>query len=253
MIQIGNLTHNSGRALLDGAGRSRPLLRVVPHRHPGQEDHRRHQGQHLLRPDRRQQDRARDALPVARARHGRLAPGRRLRLRLLLRLHQQPGVAERDAAAAADSRSARAVRAAVRHGRGAERRRTPIAGRDTAAASSISSPPTRRSCRRRSARPTSASSTSTCRRSAKSSGSSRRRRRRTSQIDPGHGQALRRAGRLRRALQADDRHDDDRVPGRPDARAHVPDDARGHQPRVSRDRHRRRPPSAAPTTRASPT
>ena len=37
-----------------------------------------------------------------------------------------------------------------------------------------------------------------------------------------HGEALRRAGRFRRAFQAHDRHDDDRVPGRPDARHDVP-------------------------------
>ena len=85
--------------------RPRPLRRVVPHRHSGQQDHRRHQGQHLLRPDHRQQDRPRDPLRVARARHGRFAPGGRLRLRLFLCLHQQPGVAQRDAAAAAHSRS----------------------------------------------------------------------------------------------------------------------------------------------------
>ncbi len=43
----------------------------------------------------------------------------------------------------------------------------------------------------------------------------------------------------------------DRVPGRHDARRHVPDDARGHEPRVSRDRHRRRPPSVhAPSGQA---
>ena len=59
-----------------------------------------------------------------------------------------------------------------------------------------------------------------------------------------HGEALRRAGRFRRALQADDRHDDDRVPGRPDARHDVPGDARGHLARLPRDRHPRRPPSA---------
>ena len=62
-------------------------------------------------------------------------------------------------------------------------------------------------------------------------------------VESRHGQAVRRAARLRRALQADERHDHDRVPGRHDARAHVPDDARGHQPLVPRDRHRRRPPS----------
>ena len=59
-----------------------------------------------------------------------------------------------------------------------------------------------------------------------------------------HGEALRHAERLRRALQADDRHDHGRVPGRPDARRHVPRDARRHVTRLSRDRHPRRPPSA---------
>ena len=37
-------------------GRSRPLLRLVPHRHPGQEDAGRYQGRRLVRPDRRQPD-----------------------------------------------------------------------------------------------------------------------------------------------------------------------------------------------------
>ena len=148
------------------------------------EDHRRHQGEHLLRPDHRQQDRPRDAVRVARARHGRLAPGRRLRLGLFLRLHQQPGVAQRDAAAAADSRPARAVRAAVRH-----RRRAQPRGDRPARALPPQHPRLRhratpRSCRPRSARPTSASSTSTCRRFAKSNGSSRRPRRRASPSTP---------------------------------------------------------------------
>ena len=39
-----------------------------------------------------------------------------------------------------------------------------------------------------------------------------------------HGKALRRPGRFRRALQAHDRHDHHRVPGRPDARRDFPDD-----------------------------
>ena len=87
--------------------RPRPLRRVVPHRRPGPQDDRRHQGEHLLRPDHRQQDRSRDPLRLARARHGRLAPGGRLRFGLFLRLHQQPRVAQRDAAAAAGARPAR--------------------------------------------------------------------------------------------------------------------------------------------------
>ena len=52
--------------------------------------------------------------------------------------------------------------------------------------------------------------------------------------------------RFRRALQADDRHDHGGVPGGPDARRHVPRDARGYVTRLSRDRHRRRPSSADP-------
>ena len=70
---------------------------------------------------------------------------------------------------------------------------------------------------------------------------------------PRHGQAVRRAARLRRALQADERHDHDRLPGGHDARAHVPDDARGHEPRRTA---RSASPTAtirARTTRASPT
>ena len=117
MIQIGNLTQQQRPRAARWRRRPRALRRLLPHRHAGQEDDHRHQGQHLVRPDHRQQDRTRDALPVARARHGRLAAGGRLRLRLLLRLHEQPGVAQRDAAAAADARSARPLRAALRHGR----------------------------------------------------------------------------------------------------------------------------------------
>ena len=127
--------------------RSRPVLGLVPDRHPGQEDHGRHQGEHFLRSDHREQDRARDAVRVARARHGRRAPGGRLRLRLFVRLHEQPRVAQRDPAAAADPRSARAVRAAVRHGRRARARNRPSVRRATAAASWTSSPATRRSSR----------------------------------------------------------------------------------------------------------
>ena len=117
ILLLGNLTHNTGRALLDGAG-----------------DHGRCCGSYLtgIQVEKTTIDikagvscdqivankiGGTDALPVARSRAGRRAPGRRLRLRLLLRLHQQSGVAERDAAAAADSRSARAVRAAVRRRR----------------------------------------------------------------------------------------------------------------------------------------
>ena len=60
-------------------------------------------------------------------------------------------------------------------------------------------------------------------------GAADRARREEQRADrPAHGKALRRAGRFRRALQADDRHDHHRVPGGPDARGHLPDDARRH-------------------------
>ena len=142
-------------------GRSRPVLGVLPDRHPGQEDDRRHQGQHLVRPDHREQDRPRDALRVARTRHGRRAPGRRLRLGLLLRLHEQPGVAKRDAAAAAHPRPARRCSSGCSARASCSVPKRPSAGRTTAAASWTSSSPTRTSCRARSGPPIGASSTST--------------------------------------------------------------------------------------------
>ena len=89
--------------------RSRPLLRLLSHRRSAAQDHGRHQGRHLLRPDCRQPDRQPDPIPLARTRPRRRAPGRRLRFRLLLRVHEQPRLAERDPAAAAGPRSARAV------------------------------------------------------------------------------------------------------------------------------------------------
>ncbi len=69
----------------------------------------------------------------------------------------------------------------------------------------------------------------------------------------GHGEAVRHPERLRRALQADDRHDHRRLPGGPDARRHVPRDTRRHVTRVPRDWHSRRPSPAhaSPEHRAS--
>ena len=90
---LGNLTHNAGRALLDGAG-----------------DH----GRCIVRPSRRERNRFEDTLQVARNRNGGFAPGRRLRLRLFLRVHEQPRLAQRNAATASDSQSAGSVRQAVR-------------------------------------------------------------------------------------------------------------------------------------------
>ena len=116
--------------------------------------------------------------------------------------------------------------------------------RSTAAASSISSPRTRKKLQSDLGPTDRASSTNISPPSARSNSRSSKAEKDNAQIDPQHGQAVRRAGRFRRALQADDRHDDGRVPGRPDARADVPGDARRHVARLSRDRHLRRPPSA---------
>ena len=109
MLQLGNLTHNSGRALLDGTG-----------------DHARCSGSYLTgiqvkqehgrraRPASRATRSSRSAsashaLRVARARYRRRAPGGRLRLGLLVRLHEQPGLAQRDATPAAGPRSTRTL------------------------------------------------------------------------------------------------------------------------------------------------
>ena len=162
-------------------GRSRPLLRQLPHRHPGQEEHHRYQGRRFHGPDRRQ------ARSAAQTRFPSLEIGledarqsRRLRFRLLLRLHQQPGVAQRDAAAAPDPRSARAVRAPVRRRRRAESRSARARRRkyrrsildfvteDTKKLETGLGPTDQ-----------AASSTSTSPRSAKSNGSSQRPRRTT--------------------------------------------------------------------------
>ena len=91
---LGNLTHNNGRALLDGAGDhgrccGAYLTGVQPRKSAVDI-----KCGHLRGPDCREQDRQRDALPIARSRSGRRAPGRRLRFRLLLRVHEQPRVAQ---------------------------------------------------------------------------------------------------------------------------------------------------------------
>ena len=114
---FGNLTHNTGRALLDGAGDhgrccASYLTGVQPRKTIV-----RYQGRRLLRPDRGQPGGQADPFPLARTRHGRCPPGRRLRFRLLLRVHQQSGLEERNAAAAAGARSARAVRTPLRQWR----------------------------------------------------------------------------------------------------------------------------------------
>ena len=87
-----------------------------------------------------------DALPLARDRLRRLAHGRQLRLRLLVRLHQQPGLARTGDADAAGNEPAPGVRAPLRrhrHQPPARRPRAPAAA--IAAASSTSSASARRS------------------------------------------------------------------------------------------------------------
>ena len=76
--------------------------------------------------------------------HRERRSGRRLRLRLLLRLHRHDQLGEPDAAAADGARSARRVRSAVRR----RRQRPPSAPRAAAptAASSTGSPPKCRGC-----------------------------------------------------------------------------------------------------------
>ena len=117
ILLLGNLTHNTGRALLDGPG-----------------DHGRCCGSYLTGVQVKKtvtdikasvscdqlvanQIGKRDALSVARSRaRGRTAGGR-LRFRLFVCLHEQSCLAQRDTAVATDPRSARAVRAAVRRRR----------------------------------------------------------------------------------------------------------------------------------------
>ena len=179
ILMLGNLTHNTGRALLDGAG-----------------DHGRCCGSYLTGIQVKKslvdikagvsmdqivanQVGGADALPVARNRPGRFAPVGRLRFRLLLRVHQQPGVAQRDAAAAADPRSASAVRTAVRQRRDSQSEARVRGSEVPPQHISISSPTIRRSWSPVSVPRIAASSTSTFPRFAKWSGSSRRRRRTT--------------------------------------------------------------------------
>ena len=100
------------------SGRPRARRRGVPDRRPlPQDGGRGHQERRLGRPDRRPPDRLADAARLDRAGLRGHAHRRQLRLRLQLRLHQQPVVAQRDHAAAARDQPARGVRAPVRRRR----------------------------------------------------------------------------------------------------------------------------------------
>ena len=112
------------------SGRPRARRRLLPDRRASEEDRRRrHPERHLRRSGRGAASRPADALLLARARLRRLADRRQLRLRLFLRLHQQPGLARTDDADAARDQSAPRLRAAVRR-----HRHQPVAGNPRAAA-----------------------------------------------------------------------------------------------------------------------
>ena len=131
---------------------------------------------HLARPALRAEVRPGHADPVDAAVHRERRPGRRLRLRLLVRLHRldQLGVADR--AAADDPRPARGVRSAVRRRRHAGGARG--APRDGQEHPRLARPRGRRGCskrprRRRSRAPRPTTSTTSARSSAASSRSRR--------------------------------------------------------------------------------
>ena len=176
ILVLGNLTHNNGRALLDGAG-----------------DHGRCCGSYLtgVQPRKSAVDikggiscdqivankiGKQDALPVAGSRTGRRAAGRRLRFRLLLRVHEQPRMAERNAAAASDSGPARAVRAPVRQRRGASPEARARQAQVPPQHSRLRHRRHEEAAKRTSDRPTGANWTNISPRFAKSSGRSRRPR-----------------------------------------------------------------------------
>ena len=119
--------------------RSLPLERRVPH--PGASEADRELGRarrHLARSDLRAALRPGHADPVDAAVHRERRPGRRLRLRLLVRLHRHDQLGVADRAAADDPRPADGVRSAVRRRRLDEGARGAAPG--DGAASSTTSP-----------------------------------------------------------------------------------------------------------------
>ena len=104
--------------------RSLPLERRVPHPGASEADPgRRRPGRRLARSALRAAVRPGHADPVDAAVHRERRSGRRLRLRLLLRLHRRDQLGRGRAAAADDPRSARRLRQAVRRAEGRRRRR----------------------------------------------------------------------------------------------------------------------------------
>ena len=122
LLVLSNLTTHWGRPL-GRRGRSRPRARLAT-TGAGLQDRRRRSGSDFRRSDRRG-DRQADAAAVARDRARRSA-GRPATATAATRAHLQPVVEERNAAAAADFRSARPVRTALRI-----RRAEPAAARES--------------------------------------------------------------------------------------------------------------------------
>ena len=162
-LVISGLAHKNGNALGDGPGdHARAAASYLTGVHPRKTAGADIQNGISVDQIAAQHLGDRDPLRLARARLRRLAHGRQLRLRLLLRLHQQPRLARPGDADAAGDQSAPRVRAAVRRHRHQPRRRRSRARRlqhrrsilDLVVERTTSLPPT-------SGRPIGASSTST--------------------------------------------------------------------------------------------
>ena len=185
-----------------------------------------------------------DALFLARARLRRLAHRRQLRLRLLVRLHQQPRVARSDDPDAARDQSAPRLRAAVRrhrHERLAGDARPPACC--TAAASSTWSASARRALIGRSGSVGSPQDRRIPVVDSRDRAAHREGREGHDRPHAGHRQADRHSRRVRRLRQPDVRPAARRVPDRLDARRHDDDGPRRQHAHLSGDRRAR---SASP-------
>ena len=200
---------------------------------------------HLDRPDRGAEDRPRDAHPVDAAVHRERRSGRRLLLRLLVRLHRLDQLGLADRAAADDPRPAAGLRPAVRHRRHARSagRAAPQGPQPARLRAGLGGPSAEGPGRLGSGAPV---------------GLPRRRARdraphpegRRDQLERRAAGAARRAeGRarlLRRARQADDGPAGAGLPVGPDARVRLQAEPRRQQPRVHPRREHRLPHRLAP-------
>ena len=253
ILLLGNLTHNTGRALLDGAGDHGRCCGIVPHRHPGQEEHDGYQGRRLHGPDRgagRSADQTRfPSLEVGledARQSGDCDSGYSCAYtnNLAWRSETQPLPPILDPRALFERLFGNgAVLSPEARVRQANYRRSILdfVTEDTRKLETGLGPTDRRKLDEY------LSSIREVERQIE-------KRREGQRADrSAHGEALRRAGRFRRALQADDRHDHHRVPGGPDARGHLPGDARRH---LAAPIARSASPTAtirSPTTAISPT